>query len=236
MTFRGALLVSFYKPLSESSTGILALMSEGQYHVVIPNTTQMAAEKQSHVFYIIDQAHAEDPNIITVNGKQIPYELHYSQKMSNYLQERCPSASATLQIAIRAQHLRRWEVPRDSYPMNKVGYHAWRTYLKRRQAEIASRMCLDSGFSAEDASRVAHLIRKEDLKNDEETQVLEDVACLVFLDDQFEEFKKQHDEAKVVRILQKTWIKMSDKGQELALEIPMSERCKELITKALTGG
>ena len=196
----------------------------------------MAAEKLSHVSSLIDQAHAEDPNKISVNGEETPYELHYSQKMSIYLQKRCPSASATLQIAIRAQHLRRWEVPRDSYPLNKAGYHTWRTCLKKRQADIASRLCLDGGFSTEDADRVAHLIRKENLKSDEETQVLEDVACLVFLDDQFEGFEKQHDEAKIVKILQKTWIKMSDKGQNLALDIPMSERCKELVNKALAGG
>ena len=71
---------------------------------------------------------------------------------------------------------------------------------------------------------MAHLIRKEDLKKDEETQTLEDVACLVFLDDQFEEFEQQHDEDKIVKILQKTWGKMSGRGHELALEIPMSER------------
>ena len=196
----------------------------------------MAADRQLRALQLIDQAHAEDPNRRTFNGEDTPYELHYSQKMSFYLQKRDPSASNTLQIAIRAQHLRRWEVPRDSYPMTKAGYHAWRSFLKKRQAEIASRLCLDSGFSAEDAERVAHLIRKEDLKHDEETQVLEDVACLVFLDDQFEEFEKQHDEDKIVRILQKTWGKMSDKGHDLALEIPMSEKCKELVGKALVGG
>lgn len=49
------------------------------------------------------------------------------------------------------------------------------------------------------------LIRKEDLKSNEETQVLEDVACLVFLDDQFEEFEKGVEEEKMLGILRKTW-------------------------------
>ena len=77
------------------------------------------------------------------------------------------------------------------------------------------------------------MIRKEGLKSDEETQVLEDVACLVFLDDQFDEFEKGHDEEKIVGILKKTWGKMSDRGHELALQIDMSERAKELVGKAL---
>lgn len=79
------------------------------------------------------------------------------------------------------------------------------------------------------------MIRKEDLKSDEETQVLEDVACLVFLDDQFAEFEKEHDEGKIIKILQKTWGKMSREGHRLALEIPMSGRPLELIEKALAG-
>lgn len=195
----------------------------------------MAEDKLAKLLNLIDEAHSQDPKIILIHGEEIPYELHYSRKMSSYLQKRDPSASVPLQVAIRAQHLRRWEVPRDSYPMTKVGYHAWRTLLKKRQAEIASKMCLECGFTTEEAEKVAHLIRKEDLKKDEETQILEDVACLVFLDDQFEEFEKQHDEAKIVTILQKTWGKMSNKGHDLALEIPMSERCKELVGKALAG-
>ena len=193
----------------------------------------MHDEKYLAALKLIDEAHTLDPRKVEVNGREIPYELHYSEKMSKYLENCNPNASDILKLAIRAQHLRRWEIPRDSYPMNKVGYHAWRTYLKKRQAEMASQICLDCGYSEDDANRVAHLIRKEDLKKDEETQTLEDVACLVFLDDQFEEFEKQHDEDKIVKILQKTWGKMSAKGHELALEIPMSERCKDLVGKAL---
>lgn len=196
----------------------------------------MPEPKFDNALRLIDEAHAQDPKIVEVNGTKLPYELHYSQKMSSYLKKRCPDAPETLQLAIRAQHFRRWEVPRDSYPMTKVGYHAWRTFLKKRQAEMASQICIDCGYSAEDASRVAASIRKEDLKKDEETQILEDVACLVFLDDQFEEFEQQHDEDKIIRILQKTWGKMSKKGHELALQISMSERARGLVEKALSDG
>ena len=179
---------------------------------------------------LIDAAHSEDPRKSDVNG--LPYELHYAHKMSHYLSLRNPDTSENLQIAVRAQHLRRWEVPRDSYPMTRPGYHAWRTFLKKRQADLAQGICREAGYSDEDADRVADLVRKEDLKQDKETQVLEDVACLVFLDDQFEEFEKQHDEEKIIKILQKTWGKMSDQGHNLALEISMSNRARELVEKA----
>ena len=184
---------------------------------------------------LIDEAHAQDPKKITINGKEVPYELHYARKMISYLDRRSPEASDVLRLAICAQHFRRWEIPRDSYPMGKQGYHAWRTYLKKRQAEMASHICLDCGYSEEEAARVASMIRKENMKKDEETQILEDVACLVFLDDQFEGFEKEHDDDKIVNILKKTWGKMSERGHELALEISMSDRAKHLVTRALSG-
>ncbi|KIW01835.1 uncharacterized protein PV09_06686 [Verruconis gallopava] len=193
------------------------------------------ATRFDNTIELIDKAHSEDPNKITVDGKEVPYELHYAQKMTHYLTLRSSSASETLRLAIRSQHFRRWEVPRNSYPMTKLGYHSWRTFLKKRQAEQVAQICLDCGYSAEDAERVAALIRKEDLKSDEETQILEDVACLVFLDDQFEAFQKDHDEDKIIGILRKTWGKMTEKGHELALQIPLNGRPKELIEKALEG-
>lgn len=199
----------------------------------------------------IDHAHSQDPRLVTPpqtpsadndddnnngNPEPIPYELHYANKMTKYLNKRCPTASETLQLAIRAQHLRRWEVPRDTYPKTKPGYYAWRSYLQKRQAEIAQQICLESGYSERDAERVAALVRKEGLKQEDgETQVLEDVACLVFLDDQFEEFERGVEEEKVVEILRKTIVKMSPDGRALALEVVggLSERARGLVQRAL---
>lgn len=84
--------------------------------------------------------------------------------------------------------------------------------------------------------RVAALVRKENLAADEETQVLEDVACLVFLDDHFDEFEKREDvdEEKMVGILRKTWAKMSERGREIALGMKLSERAGVLVGKALS--
>lgn len=185
----------------------------------------------------IYDAHNEDPNKHTTpDGKEVPYETHYSEKMENYLNKRAPNSSEVLKLAICGQHFRRWEVPRDSYPRTKVGYHSWRTFLKKRQGKLVAEILEQQGYPEEDCKRCQALIEKEGLKQGEdEVQVLEDVACLVFLDDQFDAFKDHHDEEKIVNILKKTWVKMSKEGQDMALELPMTDDCKALVQRALSG-
>ncbi|KAI1617643.1 hypothetical protein EDD36DRAFT_470178 [Exophiala viscosa] len=194
----------------------------------------------SEALQLIDAAHSEDPNKVEINGQSIPYELHYAQKMTKYLDLHTPDADALVRTAARAQHFRRWEIPRDSYPKTRPGYFAWRTFLKKRQAEQVKQLCLGCDYSVEEADKVAALIAKEELKKgegkgDADAQVIEDVACLVFLDDQFDEFEKNHDEDKIISILQKTWVKMGDRGHQLALAMDLSPRAKELVGKALAG-
>ncbi|KAK3699785.1 hypothetical protein LTR37_016294 [Vermiconidia calcicola] len=185
-----------------------------------PNAISDRFEKARAEIYI---GHDEDPTKVTIDGKEVPYERHYAEKMESYLSKREPDASEVLRLAV------------SSYPMTKVGYHSWRSNLKKRQAELVGQI-MDSYYSAEDKQRCMALIEKEGLKQgEEEVQVLEDVACLVFLDDQFDEFQKKHDEAKIVNILKKTWVKMSSKGHEMALQIPMTDECKALVKKALDG-
>jgi hypothetical protein len=185
----------------------------------------------------IDAAHSQDPRQHETPNGPIPYELHYAQKMTNYLETLNPDAGELLRLAIRAQHLRRWEVPRDSYPATKIGYHSWRAGLQRRQAEIVENICLESGYSAEEAGRVGEMVKKTDLKKgDADTQTLEDVACLVFLDDQFDRFERElGDEGKMVDILRKTWGKMSERGREEALKISLSDNAVRLVGIALQG-
>ncbi|KAI9369958.1 hypothetical protein BJX61DRAFT_121967 [Aspergillus egyptiacus] len=197
---------------------------------------------------LIDAAHAQDPNLTTPTNfnAQIPYELHYANKMSHYLSLRSPAASDALRLAVRAQHLRRWEVPRTDFPATKLGYHSWRSHLAKRQAGIARELCLQGGYEEDFAGRVAALVAKEGLKKaaadaagseNEEVQVLEDVACLVFLEDQLEGFASGYGgvegEEKVLGILRRTWAKMSPRGRELALEMELGERGRELVERAL---
>ncbi|KAK3308858.1 uncharacterized protein B0T15DRAFT_491409 [Chaetomium strumarium] len=184
---------------------------------------------------LIDEAHAKDPNTISGDDGPIPYELHYARKMTRWLASRKPDASPALQLACRAQHFRR-------YPMTRAGYLTWRARQKAQAAEqvaelLSSSPAIQPSLAQDEVERVAALVRKENLKADEETQVLEDVACLVFLDDQFDDFEKKSemDEEKMINILRKTWAKMSDDGRKLALGMQLSERAATLIQKALAG-
>ena len=126
--------------------------------------------------------------------------------------------------------------------MTRAGYLTWRAKQKAQAAiEVAELLSSSSAIqpplAQDEVERVAALVRKENLKEDEETQVLEDVACLVFLDDQFDDFerKSELDEDKMVGILRKTWGKMSEEGRKLALGMQLSERATTLIQKALEG-
>ena len=181
----------------------------------------------------IDAANSEDPNTVFVDGASRPAELVYSERMSAMLARLVPEASNALRLAARAQHLRRWTIPRDSYPMDRAGYHRWRGELKRRHAEWTSIILSESGIDAETVQRVASLIRKENLKTDVESQTLEDVACLVFLQFYAADFAPKHDREKMIGIVQKTWKKMSEEGQAAALSLTLDPAVRAIVDEAL---
>ncbi len=187
----------------------------------------------AQVIAAIDAANAPDPNQMTVDGRQEPSEIIYSRRMSAMLDRMFPDASEMLKIAARAQHVERWTSPRSSYPESRVGYLRWRTDLQKYHAVRAGQLMAECGYDSEAIARTQSLIRKERLKYDAEAQALEDVICLVFLEDYFADFAPKHDEAQVIDILRKTWIKMSPKGQSAALELELPRSARELLDRAL---
>ncbi|OPX54197.1 protein of unknown function [Oceanospirillum multiglobuliferum] len=182
---------------------------------------------------LIDQANSEDPNIEEWLGQLYAKELLYGIRMSNRLDQYMPDAPDYLRIAARAQHIQRWTIKRSDYPEGKVGYKHWRTELGRFHAETAAALMAETGYPQADVERVKSLIQKKQLKQDPEVQILEDVICLVFLEFYLEEFATKHSEEKLISIIQKTWQKMSEKGHEIALKLPLSEPMLALVQKAL---
>ncbi|GAA4270079.1 DUF4202 domain-containing protein [Hyunsoonleella aestuarii] len=182
---------------------------------------------------LIDKANSEDINAYEVAGIKYPKELLYSQRMSRKLLQFKPSASKALQIAARAQHICRWKIPRDEYPMNRVGYIKWRETLKMMHADLTSEILKKVGYDDLFDDRIRKIILKKFIKKNEESQALEDTICLVFLDYYFEEFAKKHADEKVIDILQKTWVKMSDEGQKEALKLNFSEKSLGLLKQAI---
>ena len=181
----------------------------------------------------IDAANAADPNRTTVGGAQVPHELHYARRMTQWLQRLEPAASEALRLAVRCQHLCRWMIPRAEFPMTRSGYHQWRTTLGRFHADKAAEVLRAVGYDEQTVARVQSLVRKEGLKTDPETQTLEDVACLVFLEDELAGFAARHEEAKVLTILRKTWGKMSPRGREAAVALDLPPAARDLLRKAL---
>jgi hypothetical protein len=175
----------------------------------------------------IDAANALDPS-----GK----ELVYSRRMSEWLLRVSPSASVALRLAARGQHLRRWMISRADFPMDRIGYLTWRTTLYKFHAEELGKILREAGYDDATIARVQTLVRKERIKSDAEAQTLEDVICLVFLENYFSEFAAAHDEEKVIGILRKTWKKMSERGHELAMGLAMPQEARRLVQKALLGG
>ncbi|MEH6408675.1 MAG: DUF4202 domain-containing protein [Leeuwenhoekiella sp.] len=182
---------------------------------------------------LIDEKNSQDPHIELAEGKEYPKELLYSLRMVQKLLQFKPDASEELQIAARAQHICRWMSPREQYPMDRVGYLKWREDLKKMHADITAKILEKVGYSADFIDRVSFLIKKKLIKKDEGTQTLEDVICLVFLENYLEEFAAKHPDEKIVDILQKTWGKMSEEGHEAALKLPLTAHSLSLIKKAL---
>ena len=183
---------------------------------------------------LIDKKNTEDKSTYQVAGLAYPKELLYSQRMSRTLLRFEPNASKALQIAARAQHICRWKIQRDEYPMDRVGYLKWRETLKKMHADITGEILQQVNFDVQFIDRVQKIILKKLMKKNEESQTLEDTICLVFLDYYFDEFAAKHSDEKVIDILQKTWVKMSAKGHEAALKITFSEKGLALVKQAIS--
>ncbi|HEY8430564.1 MAG TPA: DUF4202 domain-containing protein [Sandaracinaceae bacterium] len=180
----------------------------------------------------LDALHAEDPERVEVDGRNVAAELLYAERMTAALALLSSEPSEALRLAVRAQHLCRWRLPRASYPEGKAGYHAWRREAARQHAELAAATLRDAGYDEETVARVQALVQKKGLGRDPEAQALEDAACLVFLEHHAEPFARGRDEAELVEIVRKTWRKMSPRARELALERPLSPAVRALLDRA----
>jgi len=194
-----------------------------------PRVTNLEA-----AYALIDEANARDPNVVSAGGASAPAELVYGQRMTAMLARVYPNASDDVRLAVRAQHIRRWEVPRASYPMDRPGYLRWRKDLGRKHAEWAGEILQRVGFGAEQVARVGALVRKENFRRDAEAQAVEDVASLVFLAHYAEDFATKHPPEKVISILVKTLAKMSDEGKAAALTLDLPASVRGALDAALT--
>ncbi len=188
---------------------------------------------------LYDAANSKDPNMVAdENGNDVPKELIYSRRMLDMISRYLPEADEVAKLSVAAQHIQRWTSPRSDYPMNRKGYHLWRTRLYGYHAETATAILEEVGYDEETIARVKLAIGKKDLKNNKDTQILEDVAALTFIEHymtaMYENFP-QYDEEKWIDIIIRTWKKMSADAQAFALsgDLKLPADLVPVIQKAL---
>lgn len=181
----------------------------------------------------IDAANADDPNSVTVRGSTEPLALVHGRLAAGWVRRLAPDAPDTVVLAARAHHLRRWEVPRSSYPEGRAGYLRWRRDQKRRHADDVEGLLRATGHDDDAIARVQALIRRERLGTDPETQLVEDAACLVFIETQLAEVADRFDRDHLLEVIRKTARKMSPTALAAVATIDLGETERELLAAAL---
>ncbi|MGQ7248533.1 DUF4202 domain-containing protein [Halomonas sp. V046] len=195
----------------------------------------LAESPYDRTLVALDAWHAEDPRSVTVDGHRMPMELWHAGRMSAWLERLDQTPSEPVRLAVRGQHLKRWEVSRKDYPEGRVGYLTWRRDQGKRAGALVAGAMREAGFADDAADAAARMIRKQGLGRDAGTQAVEDCACLVFLENYFGDFSRQVEHDHLIRIVQKTWAKMSPQAHQLALALPMSDEARGLVEEALAG-
>lgn len=191
------------------------------------------SDRLRRAFELIDAANAEDPDTVEHYGERRPKELVHSEMVTEWVRRLDPDADEAQLLAARAHHLRRWEVPRTSYPAGRKGYLRWRSDLKKKHAEDVARILRAVGYDHETIAKVERIVRKEGLGRDPCVQTHEDALCLVFLETQLAEVAESLGEEKTVEVLRRTAKKMSARALQLATELPLREKERDLVRRAL---
>lgn len=188
---------------------------------------------------LIDKANSQDPNQETSDGKDWPKEVLYSHRMTDMLERYLPDADKVIKLSVRGQHIQRWQSPRSDYPMDKKGYYKWRTDLYQFHAKTTADLLQQAGVENDIIERVKLAVGKKSLKTNTDTQRLEDVIALVFIEHYMLAFANKHpeySEEKWLDIIRRTWSKMTEQAQQFALagKITLPESLIPLIQKAVS--
>ncbi len=190
-------------------------------------------ERFAAAFQRFDEENSHDPNLEITNGVANPRELIYAQWLTDWVLKLSPTASEPLRLAARCQHIARWRIPRDSYPMTRTGYLQWRTDLKKFHAQKAGEILRAVGYDDDTIRRVQELNLKKNFPNDPESRVLEDALCLVFLERQLAALAAKSDDEKMINALRKSWTKMTPAAHAEALKLKYGDHEQSLIDRAL---
>lgn len=181
----------------------------------------------------IDAVNAGDPNVVTVRGQTGPKELLHAALVTEWVQRLEPNPTDALLLAARAHHLRRWSVPRASFPAGRAGYLRWRRSLHAQHAAELGALLADARCEPAVIARAQALVRKDGLEHDPETQVLEDALCLVFIETQLADVATRLADDTLARVLGKTADKMSEAGRAAIADLPLDPEATALVRRVL---
>lgn len=180
----------------------------------------------------IDAANADDPERVAVDGVEVPLQQVLGRIASEWVDRLDPDARPAQRLAARAHHLRRWEMPRTTFPEGRAGYLRWRTAAKTRHANDLVLLLRDQGWDEDTVEEARRLVRKEGLGRDPAVQVHEDAVCLAFLTVQLDEAAETMGD-KTPGVLRRTAAKMSPVALGHAATLPLSPEGRRLLEAAL---
>ncbi len=183
---------------------------------------------------LIDRKNEVDPSQVLFEGKEYPTALIEGMRAEHWIQQLRPDAPDALLIAARGHHMRRWEIPRDSYPRTRQGYLAWRSRLYDFHAEAVAAVMQQSGYDEDAMAQAGRLMRKQGIKLDIDAQAYEDAVALAFLELRLDQFTQTVTEEQMDRALRRTWRKMSDAGHAAALTLELQPKAASAVQRALT--
>lgn len=193
--------------------------------------------KLNAAFQLFDAYNKQDPRSFEWDGVSFPQEYFFAVKLYNWVLKLDPNADEELLLASRSQHIGRWEMPRETYPEGREPYLKWRKDLALHHAAITGNLMKQAGYSDEQVERVSQIILKKRIKVDADVQTIENALCLVFLQYQYEEFRKKYEDApdKMINILRKSLLKMDSHGHSFALGLSFTPIGLSLIKQAMDG-
>jgi Domain of unknown function (DUF4202) len=183
----------------------------------------------------VDEANGLDPNSVLFAGAESPLAQVQGARASIWLDRLASNPPDAVVLAVRAHHLRRWTVDRSSYPEGRAGYHRWKRAAKEVHASALAEVVVECGVESEVLERAQELVQRIGLGTDPETQLIEDCACLVFLETQYESLIAKIGRDKVVDAVRKTVKKMSPDAIALAGEAIGTDLGRSVLAEATTG-
>lgn len=187
----------------------------------------------TRVLHQIDEANREDPTREPGEAGGAPHEFADAQRVTAWIERLAPDASDALRIAARGEHIRRWRIPRASYPAGRAGYLKWRETLKQFHADTVASFMQEAGCAEALIRRVQAIMLRRHLSDDPEAQTLEDAMCLVFLEREFAPMRRATPEPTLTEVVRKTWKKMSPRARSLALALPLPDDDRRWLAQAL---